>query len=139
MIDNVVKSVIMYFPLFSQISENNTRHTEQKYKPRLQLCFSQAQTLAQTQAITSPLFCDAPRVVAAKIDRDRQQPTRLFDTFLLNSNLALLLENNPASPQIVDIIIFEREILKLSGKELGKNTTQARMSKQKARCQSDSE
>jgi len=51
-------------------------------------------------------FCEAPRVVAAKIDRDRQEPRKLFDTFLLVSSLADLLENILATPAIVDMLIL---------------------------------
>jgi len=70
------------------------------------LCTSQAQTLEQAHEMASLGFCEAPRVVAAKIDRDRQEPRKLFDTFLLVSSLADLLENILATPAIVDMLIL---------------------------------
>ena len=70
------------------------------------LCTSQAQTLVQAHGMAYLRFCEAPRVVAAKIDLARQELWKVFATFLLDNTLAVLLENNLTSPVKVDMLFL---------------------------------
>ena len=73
--------------------------------PCVYLCSSHEQTFEQAQEMASLGFkCDAPRVVAAKIDRDLQDIGELLGTFLLNSTRVDLARNNLESPLTVDIL-----------------------------------
>lgn len=69
------------------------------------LCISHEQTFEQAQEMVCLGLCEAPRVVAAKIDRDRQDTRELLGTFLLQSAREDLEINNLASPPTVDILI----------------------------------
>ena len=100
-------------PLHFRDTSVTVLHTVFQHQPCVYLCISQAQTLEQAHemAYLADLgFCEAPRVVAAKIDRDRQEPWKLFVTFLMDSTLVVLLENNLTSPATVDMSNFVGEI-----------------------------
>lgn len=98
-----------------ELQEVTVLYINLKYQPCVYLCASQTQTLEQAHETKSAGFCEAPRVVAAKTDRERHEPIKLFAAFLLDNSLVVLLENNLTTPVIDDMLIdFVNEIIPFS-------------------------